>query len=67
MKPDQFAYINRYYGLSVKKGTRCVYTYRGERKEGTVTGTSSAHLMIRLDGAKHAMPHHPTENLEYLP
>lgn len=68
---SQFDYINRTYGLSVKRGSRVRYTgdpagrvAGGEL--GTVTGVQGAHLMIRLDGHTGSQPYHPTWELEVL-
>jgi hypothetical protein len=63
-----FDYINRTYGLSVKRGSRVRYT-GGKQVErfGTVTGTEGAHLRICMDGDKYAQPYHPTWELEVLP
>lgn len=60
-------YINRTYGLNAKKGARVEYTgSRSGPQLGTITGTEGAHLMIRLDGTKHAQPYHPTWKLRLL-
>ena len=61
------AYIRDYYGVPAKRGGRVVYTGAGRREFGTICGTSSARLRIRLDGMKHSMPFHPTWMLRYLP
>lgn len=55
-------YIRNYYGVPAKKGGR-VNAYG---KLGTITGTSNAHLLIKLDGEKHSNPYHPTDGIEYL-
>jgi len=61
-KIDEFRYINNYYGLNIRRGTNITYNGRG----GKVTGTSNAHVMIKLDGDKNAKPYHPrTDGLEY--
>ena len=69
---DAFDYINRTYGLSVKRGARVRYTGSTTAKElggryGTVTGADGQYLMIRLDGTNAPLPYHPTWELEILP
>lgn len=61
-----FDYINRSYGLNAQRGMRVRYTGGKEPQIGTVTSAEGAHLMIRLDGQRHAMPYHPTWKLEFL-
>lgn len=58
---DPFDYINRTYGLTVRKGQR-VTAYG---KPGVVTGVNGAYVMIRRDGEKQARPHHPTDQVVY--
>jgi hypothetical protein len=64
-----FAYINRTYNLSVKRGSRVEYTgdpTKGPR-QGSVTSAAGAHLNIRFDGdTKSVGPFHPTWELRYL-
>lgn len=62
-----FDYINRNYGLSLRRGSRCVYTGDGRRREGTVASADGAYINIRFDDApkKVAGPFHPTWELEY--
>jgi hypothetical protein len=67
-----FDYINRTYGLSVKRGTRVRYTGSHAAKAlggryGTVTSADGQYLMIQLDGTKASLPYHPTWELEILP
>lgn len=59
-------YIRKTYGVPAKKGGRVEYTGRAEPALGTITGADGAHLMIRLDGARFALPYHPTWKLRYL-
>lgn len=59
-------YIRRNYGVPAKVGGRVKYTGGRHPMPGTITGTSGAHLMIRLDGQQHSMPYHPDWQLEYL-
>lgn len=54
---SDFAYIRSYYGVPAKRGARVEY----QGKPGTVTGTSGPHVMVKLDGGKHALPYHPTD------
>lgn len=60
------AYVRKTYGVSAKRGGRVEYTGAGYPEFGTICGASGAHLSIRLDGKKHAMPFHPTWKLRYL-
>lgn len=67
-----FEYINRTYGLSVKRGSRVRYTgdcvgRRGGGKLGTVRSVDGAYLMIRMDGESFVQRYHPTWELEILP
>lgn len=61
-------YVRRYYGVPARNGGRVRYTGEGEDRPefGTIMSASGAHLNIRLDGQKHALPFHPTWRLEYL-
>jgi hypothetical protein len=61
-----FAWIRQNYGVPAKRGARVEYTAGGGSKLGTIKSTSGPHLMILLDGSKHAMPFHPTWELRYL-
>lgn len=63
-----FGYINRTYGLSVKRGTRVRFTGRRDSKPrtGRVVGTDGALLRIRLDGDNRSDIYHPTWKLEIL-
>lgn len=54
---QDFAYIKNYYGLDFKKGQ----IVRALGKLGTVTGTESAHVMVKLQDIKHSRPYHPTD------
>lgn len=65
-KFDAFRYINNTYDLAAKKGARVEYTGDHKTKFGVITGVEGAHLMIRLDGEKHAYPYHPTWELRLL-
>lgn len=59
-------WVRKSYGVPAKKGGRVEYTGHGKPQLGTITGARGVHVMIRLDGAKHAMPYHPTWKLRYL-
>lgn len=64
-------WIRSQYGVPAKRGGRVEYTpYEGSTDKtgrfGTITGTSGPHLLIRLDGEKHARPYHPTWRLRYV-
>lgn len=60
-------YIRKTYGVPAKRGGRVRYTGAKEPQLGTIVATDGAYLKIRLDGKKHALPYHPTWELEYLP
>lgn len=62
------AWVRKSYGVPAKRGARVRYTGEGRDKPeyGTITGTRSGHLLIRLDGVKISFPFHPTWELEYL-
>lgn len=61
-----FDYIRKTYSVPAKRGGRVEYMGDGCSKLGTIKSASGAHLMILLDGSKHAMPFHPTWELRYL-
>lgn len=54
---QDFAYIEKYYGLSFHRGQQVLAL----GKPGTVKGTESAHVMVKLDGMKFARPYHPRD------
>ena len=61
------AYIRQHYGIPAWHGRRVRYTGGPAPQDGTIVGASGAHLLIRIDGAKHPLPYHPTWELQYLP
>lgn len=62
-----FDYINKAYGLNIKKGDRVRYTLlSGSIKEGVVVGVHAGSLKIKMDSDKYADIYHPTWNIEYL-
>lgn len=61
-----FDWICKTYGVPAKRGARVEYTGSGEPKLGTIVSATSGYVSIRLDGAKHALPFHPTWELRYL-
>lgn len=61
-----FEYIRKTYKVPAKRGCRVEYTGGNETQLGTVVSSTGAHVNIRLDGTKHAMPFHPTWELRYL-
>lgn len=68
---DGMQWIRAYYDVPAKRGGRVEYTpCEGSTdkpgKFGTITGTNGPHLLVRLDGEKHARPYHPTWQLDYL-
>jgi hypothetical protein len=58
--------IRKQYSVPAKKGGRVEYTGGGISRFGTIKSARGPHLMILLDGSKHAMPFHPTWELRYL-
>lgn len=54
---DAFDYIEKTYGLKFHKGQ----VVHALGKPGVVTGTQSAHVMVRLSHLKHANPYHPSD------
>ena len=62
-----FGYINRTYGLSLKRGTRCTYTGGGLPRTGVVTSADGSHIRVRFDDAPHTVagPFHPTWEMHY--
>ena len=65
---SEFAYINRSYGLAIKRGTRVEYTGDPKRgvRLGKVTSADGAHINIRFDDARQTEgPFHPTWELRY--
>lgn len=60
-------YIRKTYSVPAKRGGRVEYTGADAPSQyGTIKSASGPHLMILLDGSKHAMPFHPTWGLRYL-
>lgn len=59
-------WIRKTYTVPAKRGGRVEYSGDTPPQLGTICGAQGAHLRIRLDGAKHAMPFHPTWMLRYL-
>jgi hypothetical protein len=61
-----FDFLNKSYGLNIKRGTRCTYTGEGDAKHGSVTSAQGGYVRIRFDGDKRSMgPFHPTWQLTY--
>ncbi len=64
-----FDYINRTYGLTLKRGSRVEYT--GSRitgpKRGAVTSAKGQYINVRFDGeAKSDGPFHPTWEMRQI-
>jgi hypothetical protein len=59
-------WIRKAYGVPAKRGGRVIYSGSGKDEYGTIVSANGGHLNIRLDGAKHALPFHPTWELRYL-
>ena len=64
---SSFDYINRTYGLSVKRGSRVEYTGNNIPRTGVVTSADGQYINIKFDGDTKARgPFHPTYELRYL-
>lgn len=62
-----FDYINNTYGVSARRGGRIEYAPPdNEPRRGTITGTTNAYLLVRLDGEKRSLKLHPTWCVKYL-
>jgi hypothetical protein len=59
-------YIKSSYGVPAELGCRIEYSGRDKPVQGTIQGHSDAHLLVLLDGDKHALPFHPTWKIRYL-
>lgn len=57
MQAHAFDYIEKQYGRRFYKGQHVMALGH----PGNVTGTSSAHVMVKIDGDRHANPYHPTD------
>ena len=70
MRPtiDPFAYINRYYGLSLRKHAPVLQSGKSTTpgKRGQVVKADGAYIFIQWDGEpKPQGPYHPTYELIY--
>lgn len=59
-------YIRDTYGVPAQRGARVEYTGNGSTIQGTITGSRNAHILVRLDGDRRAVPFHPTWKIRYL-
>ncbi len=60
------AWIRKNYRVPAKRGARVRYMGGGKPELGAITSARGSQLMILLDGARHALPFHPTWELTYL-
>jgi hypothetical protein len=60
---DPLQYVRDYYGVPAYKGVK-VEAYG---KPGVIAGGEGPHVLIKLDGEKHARPYHPTDGITYKP
>lgn len=62
-----FDYINRHYGLSIKRGSRCIYDAGARARHGTVIATKGSYVRVRFDDAPEKRPStlHPTWKMRY--
>lgn len=63
---DSLAYIRDYYGVPAQLNGRVLYTWQAANQLGTIVGTSGARLLVLMDGERHAVPFHPTWELQYV-
>lgn len=67
---SQFDYINKHYGLNIRKGTRLEYTGdpRNPSRLGTVASAAGAHINVKFDDdpSKVVGPFHPTWEMRYF-
>jgi hypothetical protein len=59
-------YIHHTYGLTVRRGSRVLYSGGPAPQLGTVQGARGAHLMFQLDGERYASPLDPSWELRVL-
>jgi len=59
-------YIRNYYRVPAKRGGRIEYTGGEEPRQGVITGSRGARILIRLDGDNYAAVYHPTWEIRYL-
>jgi len=59
-------WVRRMYQVPAKVGGRVEYSGGGTPRLGTICSVRGGHVYIRLDGDKHALPHHPTWKIRYL-
>lgn len=66
---SSFDYINRTYGLTLKRGSRVEYTgSKTGPKQGTVTKAADGRVNILFDGETASVgPFHPTWELRQIP
>jgi hypothetical protein len=60
-------FIQKHYGVTLKRGDRVLYSGENEPREGVIVGASGAYLRVRLDGDRHVGLYHATWRLESLP
>lgn len=64
----QFEYINRTYGLSLRRGSPVEYTGdKANPRRGVVTSAAGAHINVRFVGDERSRgPFHPTWEMRQL-
>lgn len=63
----QYDYVRRTYGVDPRVGARVRHTVTGQFGKIARESLSAGHyVQVRFDGAKYALPCHPTE-LDYSP
>ncbi len=64
---SKFDYINRTYGLQLKRGTRVEYTGGKFPRQGSVVSTDGQYINIRFDNSTSIDgPYHPTWEMRAL-
>ena len=64
-----FDYVRKQYKVPAKLNGRVRYTPAGiaeKPREGTILGTRSGRLLVKLDGEDRVGNYHPTRHIEYL-
>jgi len=60
---NSFDYVNGYYGLNLKKGTKAKY----DGRDCVVTRARGQYIFLRFaENKKEDGPYHPIDKIEYL-
>jgi hypothetical protein len=61
MSAKPYEYVNRTYGTNFKPGMRVKVNYNGKCGAVARKRHYTHYVFVRLDGAKHARPYHPSD------